>query len=190
VSVTLAKGVGFIVNGLLLALVGTSSARAASACDSILSSALLSHSTKQESQAADSARRQFVCASASSDLRNFWSSATSESQSGSGGFSIYGWGIGAGGSSASSASSANDQISAWKQANCAMHNAGDSNSAFEFLSEQALAPEVVHAWRDCMLKQDGLTCFAKPSGDNIVFVYSWKSEDVELPRVEDFVLTG
>lgn len=141
----------------LLVYIGTASA---DSCDAILDEKLMTASSIVDQNEAESAAKYAFCNKTYSEVKK----STSGSVGGSYKFFSAG------------ASKDESSFNKWKQSNCGDSASSSATARYRFSAQKALGEGVVEAWRDCMLKKEGLSCLIAPGSDNetIKFIYSWR----------------
>jgi hypothetical protein len=152
-------------------------------CDAILSEKLLSSSTSQTSRNISDARAHWACYSSASDVMRYLEQSDSEGGGGEIGFSFGPLKLSGAGRGTDAESVTSQDIEKWKTKNCRSNDDKYHRSAFQYLSQKSLHPDAIAAWRDCVTKQEGLSCYVRPYTNGFVLVYNWNSKDAELPII-------
>jgi len=119
------------------------------------------------------------------EARKYLQKSNSTSSGLSGTIGYGGFSLGGGRDNAAAESLSEKDFDKWQTQNCSTSDREKSSRAFQYFAQSVLAPNVVNAWRDCMLKRstENLTCFTQVQGSTINFVYNWKGDAVEIPKV-------
>lgn len=158
-------------------------------CKDILSNGFYNTFSRSSTEDRDRAMYAELC---SSNFQQAQQTVSKAQQSGSGGSLGVSYGLfslDGGGSSSSSSSFTEGKFNQWKNQYCAQNSSSDSSKAAEFLMQKTVAESVVGAWSECMQKREGLTCWANPYGEEVLFNISWKKTSLTKPQVQSSYLS-
>lgn len=157
-------------------------------CDAILSAELLSKDIRQMSSRDKSAASRAACYASDREAQQFLNNSSTSSDSASGGISFGGFGASGSGGSADGSSATTSDVRRWKENNCSSSTDDDARGEFRYIATQHVDKDAIAAWRECMSRRRGLSCYAVASDVGAEFVVNWNDPDIDLPKIRRFLV--
>jgi hypothetical protein len=150
-------------------------------CSPVLSDKLLSRRIQTNNVAYVAGEHHWACSASEAEIIQYITNADTRNFRHDGAVG-YGQVLGIKGSWGNDATneSKSSSIQQWKSENCSESDRNLNYGAAGYFSSQFLAPEAIEAWRDCELH------LTNKLASDVVIVYNWNSQDIELPEITAF----
>ncbi|MHA3081364.1 hypothetical protein [Acinetobacter sp. ANC 5502] len=152
-------------------------------CRDILTNGFYNSLSKSSDQVRNQAVYAELCSANYQQAKNIVNRIKQSGSSGSIGVSYASVGLDFGSSENSGSSLTEEKFNQWQSQYCSKNSTTDSSRAAEYLMQKTVSESVVNAWSSCMQKIEGLTCYASPYDEEVLFNILWKKQSNTQPKV-------